>query len=115
MVSQSGPVNKRVSGLLDFYSSPVDRNETCDELDGDSDDSDHPDGDGYSRKSRFSTYTRRTIQSMVGVSSVHYKKFGSHKKLEKEQQRIKDNPFVIHPYSNFRYIWDITTLVILLM
>jgi len=52
---------------------------------------------------------------MVGINQTHMAKFGSAKSVERENQRIEDAPFVIHPYSNFRYAWDSLTMLVLII
>ena len=43
-------------------------------------------------------------------------KFGSIKAILSENERIeRAGLFVIHPYSNFRFAWDMLTLVMLLL
>ena len=41
--------------------------------------------------------------------------YGSHKALEKERERQeKVGAWIIHPYSNFRFFWDICSLLLLI-
>ena len=57
-------------------------------------------------------------QSIAGVevSSRLVNKFGSIKAVQRENERMeRAGLFVIHPYSNFRFSWDMATLVMLLL
>ena len=57
-------------------------------------------------------------QSIAGieVSNRLVNKFGSVKAVQNENERMeRTGLFVIHPYSNFRFVWDMTTLVVLLL
>ena len=57
-------------------------------------------------------------QSIAGieVSNRLVNKFGSVKAVQNENERMeRAGLFVIHPYSNFRFVWDMTTLVMLLL
>ena len=42
--------------------------------------------------------------------------YGSHKALEKERERQeKVGGWIIHPYSNFRFYWDLISLLLLIV
>ena len=64
-------------------------------------------------------YTRQSLrQSLAGceVNKRLVNKFGSIKAVLSENERIeRSGIFVIHPYSNFRFAWDMLTLVMLLL
>ena len=64
-------------------------------------------------------YTRQSLrQSLAGcdVNKRLVNKFGSIKAILTENERIeRAGLFVIHPYSNFRFAWDMLTLVVLLL
>lgn len=67
------------------------------------------------RQSIVSQYARKTIMSLIGVSKVHQHKLGSDNMRQRELERIIDAPFVIHPYSNFRLIFDAITTIVLIL
>ena len=54
------------------------------------------------------------VSMNIAHSAVAYKLYGSHNQIEKEQEKMNNAPkFTIHPYSNFRIIWDLLTMVML--
>uniref|UniRef100_A0AAR2J739 Cyclic nucleotide-binding domain-containing protein n=1 Tax=Pygocentrus nattereri TaxID=42514 RepID=A0AAR2J739_PYGNA len=60
------------------------------------------------------TYMQRQFSSMLqpGVNKFSLRMFGSQKAVEKEQERVKSaGNWIIHPYSDFRFYWDITMLM----
>lgn len=52
----------------------------------------------------------------IPVNKMSIKLYGSEKAVVKEQERLKDaGMWIIHPYSNFRFLWDSLTLIMLLV
>nr|XP_060611243.1 potassium/sodium hyperpolarization-activated cyclic nucleotide-gated channel 4 [Anolis sagrei ordinatus] len=49
-----------------------------------------------------------------GVNKFSLRMFGSQKAVEREQERVKHAGFwIIHPYSDFRFYWDLTMLLLM--
>ncbi|XP_016369325.1 potassium/sodium hyperpolarization-activated cyclic nucleotide-gated channel 4-like [Sinocyclocheilus rhinocerous] len=49
-----------------------------------------------------------------GVNKFSLRMFGSEKAVEREQERVKSAGFwIIHPYSDFRFYWDLTMLLLM--
>lgn len=63
--------------------------------------------------------TRQSLRASIAGCEVNKRlvnKFGSVKAILSENERIEAaGLFVIHPYSNFRFAWDMLTLVMLLL
>ena len=63
--------------------------------------------------------TRQSLRASLAGCEVNKRlvnKFGSVKAILSENERIEAvGLFVIHPYSNFRFAWDMLTLVMLLL
>jgi len=61
--------------------------------------------------------TKQTLRTSLAGCEVNERlvnKFGSVKAILSENERMeKAGLFVIHPYSNFRFVWDLLTLVML--
>lgn len=61
--------------------------------------------------------TKQTLRTSLAGCEVNERlvnKFGSVKAIITENERMeKAGLFVIHPYSNFRFVWDLLTLVML--
>uniref|UniRef100_A0A8C6ERV9 Hyperpolarization activated cyclic nucleotide gated potassium channel 1 n=1 Tax=Marmota marmota marmota TaxID=9994 RepID=A0A8C6ERV9_MARMA len=58
----------------------------------------------------------RQFTSMLqpGVNKFSLRMFGSQKAVEKEQERVKTAGFwIIHPYSDFRFYWDLIMLIMM--
>lgn len=56
---------------------------------------------------------QRAHRSVFSVSNFHATKFGSPKTLQAENEKILSSPFVIHPYSVIRMMFDLTTAIVL--
>ncbi|XP_069897246.1 potassium/sodium hyperpolarization-activated cyclic nucleotide-gated channel 1 [Dipodomys merriami] len=71
------------------------------------------DADGPRRQYGF---MQRQFTSMLqpGVNKFSLRMFGSQKAVEKEQERVKTAGFwIIHPYSDFRFYWDLIMLIMM--
>ncbi|XP_067832114.1 potassium/sodium hyperpolarization-activated cyclic nucleotide-gated channel 4-like [Heptranchias perlo] len=63
-----------------------------------------------------STFIERQISALLqpGVNKFSLRMFGSHKAVEIEQERVKSAGFwIIHPYSDFRFYWDLAMLLLM--
>ncbi|XP_068784639.1 potassium/sodium hyperpolarization-activated cyclic nucleotide-gated channel 1 isoform X2 [Struthio camelus] len=61
-------------------------------------------------------FMQRQFTSMLqpGVNKFSLRMFGSQKAVEKEQERVKTAGFwIIHPYSDFRFYWDLIMLIMM--
>ncbi|CAM4526641.1 unnamed protein product [Lepidochelys kempii] len=61
-------------------------------------------------------FMQRQFGAMLqpGVNKFSLRMFGSQKAVEREQQRVKSAGFwIIHPYSDFRFYWDLTMLLLM--
>uniref|UniRef100_A0A3B4XS43 Hyperpolarization activated cyclic nucleotide-gated potassium channel 3 n=1 Tax=Seriola lalandi dorsalis TaxID=1841481 RepID=A0A3B4XS43_SERLL len=64
-----------------------------------------------------STYFQRQFCSMLqpGVNKFSLRMFGSHQGVAAEQARVKSfGVWIIHPYSDFRFYWDIVMLLLMM-
>ncbi|XP_061122732.1 potassium/sodium hyperpolarization-activated cyclic nucleotide-gated channel 3 isoform X1 [Syngnathus typhle] len=64
-----------------------------------------------------STYFQKQLGSMLqpGVNKFSLRMFGSHKGVAAEQARVKSfGVWIIHPYSNFRFYWDLVMLLLMM-
>ncbi|XP_042362889.1 potassium/sodium hyperpolarization-activated cyclic nucleotide-gated channel 2-like [Plectropomus leopardus] len=64
-----------------------------------------------------STYLQKQFVSMLqpGVNKFSLRMFGSHKGVAAEQARVKSfGVWIIHPYSDFRFYWDIVMLLLMM-
>ncbi|XP_063737729.1 potassium/sodium hyperpolarization-activated cyclic nucleotide-gated channel 1 [Eleginops maclovinus] len=61
-------------------------------------------------------FMHRQLGAMLqpGVNKFSLRMFGSEKAVEREQERVKSAGFwIIHPYSDFRFYWDLTMLLLM--
>jgi len=64
---------------------------------------------------RFSIRKGVSRSMSIPINKMSIKIYGSEKAVVEEQKRLKKaGRFIIHPYSNFRLIWDTLTLILLL-
>ncbi|OCT98746.1 potassium/sodium hyperpolarization-activated cyclic nucleotide-gated channel 1 isoform X1 [Xenopus laevis] len=71
------------------------------------------DAEGPSRPRGF---IQRQFSSLMqpGVNKFSLRMFGSQKAVEKEQERVKiAGVWIIHPYSDFRFYWDLVMLIMM--
>ncbi|XP_078055943.1 potassium/sodium hyperpolarization-activated cyclic nucleotide-gated channel 4-like [Mustelus asterias] len=63
-----------------------------------------------------SGFMQRQFGAMLqpGVNKFSLRMFGSQKAVEREQERVKSAGFwIVHPYSDFRFYWDLTMLLLM--
>ncbi|XP_073781729.1 uncharacterized protein [Danio rerio] len=73
------------------------------------------DGEDYSFSNQ-STFIQRQFGAMLqpGVNKFSLRMFGSHKAVALEQERLKSaGSWIIHPYSDFRFYWDLLMLLLM--
>ncbi|XP_069077682.1 potassium/sodium hyperpolarization-activated cyclic nucleotide-gated channel 1 [Pleurodeles waltl] len=61
-------------------------------------------------------FMQRQFSSLLqpGVNKFSLRMFGSQKAVETEQERVKTAGFwIIHPYSDFRFYWDLIMLIMM--
>uniref|UniRef100_A0A087XIW6 Cyclic nucleotide-binding domain-containing protein n=1 Tax=Poecilia formosa TaxID=48698 RepID=A0A087XIW6_POEFO len=64
-----------------------------------------------------STFIQRQFGAMLqpGVNKFSLRMFGSHKAVAMEQERLKSaGAWIIHPYSDFRFYWDLLMLLLMM-
>ncbi|XP_030641347.1 potassium/sodium hyperpolarization-activated cyclic nucleotide-gated channel 2 [Chanos chanos] len=74
------------------------------------------DGEDYSCSNQ-STFIQRQFGAMLqpGVNKFSLRMFGSHKAVAQEQERLKSaGVWIIHPYSDFRFYWDLLMLLLMM-
>ncbi|XP_023819634.1 potassium/sodium hyperpolarization-activated cyclic nucleotide-gated channel 3 isoform X1 [Oryzias latipes] len=74
------------------------------------------DGEDYSNSNQ-STFIQRQFGAMLqpGVNKFSLRMFGSHKAVAMEQERLKSaGAWIIHPYSDFRFYWDLLMLILMM-
>ncbi|XP_060906407.1 potassium/sodium hyperpolarization-activated cyclic nucleotide-gated channel 1-like [Labrus mixtus] len=74
------------------------------------------DGEDYSASNQ-STFIQRQFGAMLqpGVNKFSLRMFGSHKAVALEQERLKSaGAWIIHPYSDFRFYWDLVMLMLMM-
>ncbi|XP_015806064.3 potassium/sodium hyperpolarization-activated cyclic nucleotide-gated channel 2 [Nothobranchius furzeri] len=74
------------------------------------------DGEDYSQSNQ-STFIQRQFGAMLlpGVNKFSLRMFGSHKAVALEQERLKSaGAWIIHPYSDFRFYWDLLMLLLMM-
>ncbi|XP_077086025.1 uncharacterized protein LOC143738051 [Siphateles boraxobius] len=73
------------------------------------------DGEDFSFSNQ-STFIQRQFGAMLqpGVNKFSLRMFGSHKAVALEQERLKSaGVWIIHPYSDFRFYWDLLMLMLM--
>ncbi|KAM9495769.1 potassium/sodium hyperpolarization-activated cyclic nucleotide-gated channel 4 [Clarias gariepinus] len=61
-------------------------------------------------------FVHRQLGAMLqpGVNKFSLRMFGSEKAVEREQERVKSaGSWIIHPYSDFRFYWDLIMLLLM--
>ncbi|XP_035019743.2 potassium/sodium hyperpolarization-activated cyclic nucleotide-gated channel 2 [Hippoglossus stenolepis] len=74
------------------------------------------DGEDY-MNSNQNTFIQRQFGAMLqpGVNKFSLRMFGSHKAVALEQERLKSaGTWIIHPYSDFRFYWDLLMLMLMM-
>ncbi|XP_063817913.1 potassium/sodium hyperpolarization-activated cyclic nucleotide-gated channel 1 [Pseudophryne corroboree] len=88
-------------------------NSVCFKTDGEDPVVGFEDAEGPSRPYGF---MQRQFSSLLqpGVNKFSLRMFGSQKAVEKEQERVKTaGVWIIHPYSDFRFYWDLVMLIMM--
>uniref|UniRef100_A0A3P9J4X3 Hyperpolarization activated cyclic nucleotide-gated potassium channel 3 n=1 Tax=Oryzias latipes TaxID=8090 RepID=A0A3P9J4X3_ORYLA len=63
------------------------------------------------------TYLQKQLGSLLqpSINKFSLRMFGSHKGVAAEQERVKSfGVWIIHPYSDFRFYWDIVMLLLMM-
>ncbi|XP_056269312.1 potassium/sodium hyperpolarization-activated cyclic nucleotide-gated channel 4 isoform X2 [Pseudoliparis swirei] len=93
----------------DYTADPDGLLEISEEVEGGNDDT-RPSSDR-------SNYFQKKLGSMLepGVNKFSLRMFGSHKGVAAEQARVKSfGVWIIHPYSDFRFYWDLVMLLLMM-
>nr|XP_057902375.1 potassium/sodium hyperpolarization-activated cyclic nucleotide-gated channel 1 isoform X2 [Doryrhamphus excisus] len=107
-----GDVSRTLFSLVKTHNDDY----TADRLDVDGDD-DAGGGDDDDATLDQSSYFHKQFGSMLqpGVNKFSLRVFGSHKGVAAEQARVKSfGVWIIHPYSDFRFYWDLVMLLLMM-
>ncbi|XP_057599747.1 potassium/sodium hyperpolarization-activated cyclic nucleotide-gated channel 1 [Hippopotamus amphibius kiboko] len=91
-------------------------NSVCCKVDGGGGGEEAAGGEDAAAPRRPYGFMQRQFTSMLqpGVNKFSLRMFGSQKAVEKEQERVKTAGFwIIHPYSDFRFYWDLIMLIMM--
>ncbi|KAM8794324.1 potassium/sodium hyperpolarization-activated cyclic nucleotide-gated channel 3 [Eudromia elegans] len=73
-------------------------------------------GDEAAAAAAAGAFVRRQLGALLqpAVNKFSLRMFGSHKAVEIEQRRVQSAGFwIIHPYSDFRFYWDLIMLLLM--
>ncbi|XP_077598972.1 potassium/sodium hyperpolarization-activated cyclic nucleotide-gated channel 2 [Stigmatopora nigra] len=80
-------------------------------------DGEEDDGQGARAERTAGAFLRRRLGAMLepGVNKFSLRVFGSQRGVAAEQARVKSfGVWIIHPYSDFRFYWDLVMLILMM-